>query len=1751
MPDHPAPERTEFSGDQATVVVPASELTWLAASRAAAGTDFVALFALWCLFLARHSGQRDLTVGTLVSGRSHPDTASLIGFFVNTLALRVRIDPDTGFAGYLREVRTVVFDAFAHQEIPFDQVVRAVAPRRTAASNPLFTTMFSYVTETSENIDARELPGGPTLTPVPSGAGGSHFDLSLTAARTPDGLVLRLEYSTDLYDPATIEAYLDSLRGLVTGASLVTGTGLHSLLEPSATERQRLAAWNDVSAAPTSAVPLQDLIAARAAADPEVVAVEAQDLCLTYRELDAAATALAWRLRHAGVSDGDIVGVHLRPGAVAITAILGAWKAGAAFLPLDPDLPPARIAAMVSDAGPVLLITETQSPCPELDFPLTGLDGLDGPSGPGRDGDRLPTAGPAHLAYLMYTSGSTGQPKAVMIHHGGVSNHAVAQALVRTSPPGSTERKRVATGTSAFIADFFISQLTTLAGGHTLVVLTREQRQDPRYLVGLAADQARAVTSLDCTTSQIQLYAEAGLLDAPYPPRVVSFGGEACPPDLWTTLRTYPGLIAVNTYGPAETSVDATILAITESAEPLIGRPYGNVAIRILDDRQRPVPPGTTGELGIAGPGVGYGYLGQPAQTAAVFIPDPDGPAGSRLYRTGDLARFTTGGLLAYLGRNDHQIKILGQRVEPEEVEAALRAHPEISAAAVTAHQTPAGLQLTAHLIPASEAPDPEAIRAWLAQRLPAAAVPATIRFTGSFPLTPGGKLDRKALTAQAADLDAALAPAVPPSTPAERQIAAIWAALLGHDPGSLGIHDDFFALGGHSLLAARLALRLSAGFATDIPLHQVFTYPTIAGQSAWLTEHAGTPAAAPIPRQPREAGAEIPASYAQERLWFLWQLAPDSATYHVSWACQAAGLDVDRLAAAVSAMIERHEIFRTTLHDHDGQIVQRVGAPWRCDLTAVPATQAQAEAAAQAAAAELFDLSRGPLLRVSAWETSPGAHLLQFTTHHFVMDEWSQEIFDRELWELYAGDLAGAPAIQYADYAAWHRDLTAATAEDDQAWWKQNLDGAEPVSPVPDHPAPDRTSFSGDQAAATAGPGTTGWLDATRTAAATTDFVVLLAVWSLFLARHTGRRDLTIGTVVSGRNHPDTAGLIGFLVNTLALRVRVDPDADFPALVRQIRQVVLDAFAHQEIPFEHVVRAAAPQRTAASNPLFTTSYSHDPATAAPAELGAGELALTPVPASDGGSHFDLSLTTARTPGGLALHLAYSTDLYDPATIAGFLGSLTDLLTALADRPAAALHTFLAPSPREQELLTSWNDAAAAPASDLPLSDLIAAQAAATPDAAAIEAQGATVSYRELDAAATTLARRFRHAGVSDGDIVGVHLPPSAVSIAAVLGIWKAGAAFLPLDTDLPPARLSEMIDDARPALLITGTASPRPDLDFLLTALPEQDQNHEEEINAGELPATGPDHLAYLMYTSGSTGQPKAVMIAHRSVSNHATAQLLPRTGPDPERVATGTSAFIADFFIAQLATLAGGHTLVVLSREQRQDPRYLVALATDPARAITSLECTTTQLQLFADAGLLDAPNPPHRIAFGGEACPPDLWTLLRAYPAITTLNGYGPSEATVEATIAAVAESAVPLIGRPYGNAAVRILDDQLRPAAPGAVGEALHRRPRRRPRLSQPPRPDRRRLHPRPRRPAGHPPLPHRRRRPLYPRRPARIPRPQRPPDQDPRPARRTRRNRDHPPRPPRDLRRRGHRPPDLRRLPAHRPPHPGRRRRRPR
>ncbi|TDO36765.1 amino acid adenylation domain-containing protein [Paractinoplanes brasiliensis] len=1605
----PQPSAGSGSADECARLIPADRLSGLDRIRGQAGaTEFMLYLAVYCLLIARRSGDRDVTVGVPVSGRSHPDLAPVVGFFVNTLAVRVTVDPAEDFLTYLRRVRSVVLAAFAHQETPFEHVVRAVAPDRADGVNPLFRTLFSFTPDAGSGDGPAE-PGadGLTLGDLPIASGGNHFDLLLGTARTTEGLHLNLEFSTAILGPEEAEDLLGTFADLLAAA----GGPVSELLAANGPERERIAGWTGDAAVPAFDVPVHELLRERARWWPDLVAVESDAESLTFAGLDARSEAFARRLAAGGVRRGDVVGLHLRPGVDALVAVWAVWKAGGAFLPLDPDLPPMRLAAMVEDAAPVVVVS--REPCP---WPALPPDG---------DGDAvLPAVGARDLASVMFTSGSTGRPKGVMLDHGGLANFAERLLLPRLRRAGVGEHARVVTGTSAFISDFFLEQTLPLLGGHRLLVLSGLEGRDPRHLVERAHDRERAVDVICATTSQVQVMVEAGLLDAPYPPRLLEPAGEAVPPDLWRALQSRPGVAAHNIYGPAETTVDTTCADIAAHASPVLGRPYGNARVYLVDEGLDLVPPGSVGEIVVGGPGVGRGYVRRPGLTAGVFVPDPFGGAGCRLYRTGDLGRYTVDGQIEFLGRRDLQVKVLGQRVELEEVEAVLRGHPAVVAAAVSVHRR----QLVGHVVVAGGVvPD----REYLAARLPAVAVPVVVVAVAALPMTAGGKLDRRALVEPQ---ELSRREVVAPRTETERRVAEVWQSLLGVE--RVGVHDDFFALGGHSLLAIRLTMRVSAELGAEVALHEVFARPTVAAQAELVDRHGGG-----VERIPRVGRAGI-ASHAQERQWFLWQLAPDNPAYNVPWGYEIHGeLDVAALGTAVDALIARHEALRTTLHlDADGRVVQRIGLAGRTDLTVRDAAETELPGLVERAARQPFDLTTGPMLRVNVWRTAADRHVVLFVAHHVAVDEWSMGIFEREMWELYGmGGAAELPPLEvtYADYAAWHRDQVAGRADRDLAFWRRTLEDV-PTSAWP-HRTSDRGAAPGERSRLVPADRLTA-LDQARREAGATEFMAYLAAYSLLIARSSGERDITVGVPVSGRSHPDLAPVVGFFVNTLAVRLTVHPADDFLAHLRRVRSVVLAALAHQETPFEHVVRAVAPDRADGVNPLFRTMFAFTPAVSRPAT----GLAVRDLPIESRDSHFDLSLSATRTTEGLYLTVEFGAGIFAAGEAEGLLGSFADLLAAVGgegshgeagrlahpDRGARGrgpVSELLAASGPERERIAAWTGDAAAPAFDVPVHELLRERAGRWAQAVAVESGGEMVTFAGLDARSEALARCLVVAGVHRGDVVGLHLRPGVDAVVAVWAVWKAGGAFLPLDPDLPAARLAAMVEDAEPVVVVSREPCAWPSLP------PDGDAD-------AVLPRVGARDLAYVMFTSGSTGRPKGVMVEHGGLANFAERMLLPRIG-SPARVLTGSSAFISDFFLAQILPLLGGHRLVVVSGAEGRDPRQLVAWAQDPELAVQVIDATTSQVQVMVEAGLLDAPYPPRLIAIGGEACPPDLWQALRSRPGLTAYNTYGPAETTVEVAVADIAAHASPVLGRPYGNARVYLVDEGLDLVPPGSVGEIV--------------------------------------------------------------------------------------------------------------
>ncbi|MCX2968938.1 MULTISPECIES: non-ribosomal peptide synthetase, partial [Streptomyces] len=829
-------------------MVPVSLLNGLEAFATRVGVPFKSVvLAAHLKVLSLVSGRADVVTGLTANGRlEESDGTEVRGLFLNTLPFRLTL-PEGSWADLARAVFRRERDMLPHRRYPM------AALRRSLGGGPLFETNVTYndFAQYGALAETGSLRTGSPGADVP-GVALSDFPCSVTFSREPLAGGMRVEVE---YDPRVVSAaqaarlrdqHLRALAEMAWDADADHRTA--RLLDDA--ERARLADWRRAPGEPAEA-PVPELFRRQVARTPDAVAVEDGATRLTFAELDARSEALARRLRRAGAGRGDLVGMLLRPGTAALVTMWAVWKAGAAFVPLDPELPRPRLHAMLADAAPVLLVADGPHAAPRE---YRVLD----PAAPG-PGEPEPAASPEaalprvdrdDLAYVMFTSGTTGRPKGVLIAHGGLADVATGSVLRRVRSLGSPGPLRVATGTSAYVSDFYLAQLLLLLDGHTLCVLDADERRDPARLVARAQDPRRAVDVLDATTAQVQLLVDHGLLDAPHPPRVVTFGGEACPPDLWRRLAARPGPAAYNAYGPTEATIEAAVAPVTDGTGPVIGTPCATARVHLLDDAGYEVPPGTVGELHIGGPGVGRGYLGRPGATAARFVPDPWGPPGARLYRTGDLARRTGGGDLEFHGRVDHQVKVLGQRVEPEEVEAVLRAHPDVAAALVG--RDAVRERLVANVVPADGArPDQRRLREHAAAHLPAAAVPALVLPVAALPLTPAGKLDRGALRTQDATGDAAGPDmaggeaadeaASAPLSATEHRVARVWAELLGTRPGP---HEDFFAAGGHSLLAVRLAAELGAAFGTTMPLGQLYRTPTVAGQAAYLDTAAGADSA-------------------------------------------------------------------------------------------------------------------------------------------------------------------------------------------------------------------------------------------------------------------------------------------------------------------------------------------------------------------------------------------------------------------------------------------------------------------------------------------------------------------------------------------------------------------------------------------------------------------------------------------------------------------------------------------------------------------------------------------------------------------------------------------------------------------------------------------------------------------------------------------------------------------------------------------
>ncbi|HEX7242864.1 MAG TPA: amino acid adenylation domain-containing protein, partial [Longimicrobiaceae bacterium] len=1081
-----------------------------------------------------------------------------------------------------------------------------------------------------------------------------------------------------------------------------------------------------------------------------------------------------------------------------------------------------------------------------------------------------------------------------------------------------------------------------------------------------------------------------------------------------------------------------------------IGVPLPNAEAHVLDGRGEPVPAGVPGELYLGGEVLARGYRGHPALTAGRWVPHPfTETPGARLCRTGDRVRRLPDGNLEFLGRVDHQVKIRGFRIEPGEIEAVLGAHPAVREAAVVVREDARGEKALVGYVSAGSGEEvaAEALRAWLRERLPEHMVPGAYVALERLPLTPSGKLDRSALPAPEWAGGAEYAA---PRTATEEVLAGIWAEILGAD--RVGVEASFFELGGHSLLAMQVVSRVRRSLGAELPLRVLFEEPTVAALARRVDalRRAGAALAPPIERVPREGA--LPASFAQQRLWFMDRLDPGSAAYNMPFALRLRGaLDVAALRAGLDALVERHEPLRTTLAERDGEPVQVVGPASRAALPVVElgrlgaeAREREAERLAGAEAMRPFDLAAGPLLRTVLLRTGAEDHVVCLTLHHVVSDGWSMGVLVRELSAAYAafgrGEEPRLPElpVQYADYAVWQRGwLSGAALEAQAGWWRERLAGAPPLLEVPtDRP---RAAGQGVLAAThelTLPAATSRGLRALARREGATLFMTMLAGWQTLLARYAGQDDVVVGTPVAGRTRSELEGLIGFFVNMLALRADLSGEPTFADLLRRVREAALGAYAHQDLPFERLVAELATERGLTHAPVFQAVFSLDRAE------GAGEEGLSlpgvraePFGAGEAAAKFDLKLAVVERGEGLHAALVYRAALFDAATAARMAEHLEVLLEAVAGDPGRRVGEV--PLMREAEraqVLEAWNDTSAPFAEGLCLHEAFAAQAARTPRALAVVAGGRALTYAELDARANALAHRLRARGVGPEVRVGLFAERSAETLVGIWGILKAGGALVPLEPEHPADRIRYLLEDAGVRVVLA-----RGHLAAALPPVVDAVVLDGEPETAGAAPASGavPENAAYVLYTSGSTGRPRGVVVEHRSVMNLHAALDRAVYGGRRARVSVN-GPFTFDTSVKQWVQLLGGSTLHVVPDEARYDAEALGSWLRETG--VEVLDCTPAQLRVLLAEGLLERLGPtPTEVLVGGEAVDDALWAELSARTERRFHNLYGPTECTVDASLCPVDGRERPGIGRPLANVRTYVLDARLQPVPIGVPGE----------------------------------------------------------------------------------------------------------------
>jgi len=1620
----------------------------------------------WALLLSRYEGREDVVFGVAVPGRP-PElegAQSMIGPFANLLPLRARVEEESPALRWLNAIRDRQRDLERYAYWP------APGPHERTGL-PESRSLFESVLIWDEGIEvvAGERRGGLEIDDVCI----LRKDAPLEVRVIP-GPEARIDavYDSRRFDGRTIARRLELFENLLEEMASNSARRLSEVSMMGERERRRiLVEFNDTKKDYPRDKCIHQLFEERVRLAPDAVAVAFGDMELTYEELNGRANQLARYLRSCGVGRETAVGICVERSFEMIIGALAILKAGAAYLPLDPESPLERLSFMLEEAkAPVLLAQEHLADMlPAYWGRLILLDG-EREIWAGEDrGNLADSAAAENLAYITYTSGSTGRPKGVEITHRAVARLIRAADYAALTP----DEVFLQFAPLAFDASTF-EIWGSLLNGARLVVMPP---QTPSLGELGQALRRYEVTTLWLTAGLFHQMVDDRLEDLAGVRQLLAGGDVLSPRHVEQVAGELKGCQLINGYGPTESTTFACCHLVTLSECKIsqsvpIGRPIANTSVYVLDGWSKPAPVGAAGELHIGGDGLARGYLERPDLTAERFIPHPfSKEPGARLYRTGDVVRHLPEGNLEFLRRLDDQVKLRGHRVELGEVEAALREHPQVRVAVALARPDSTGeKRLVAYLVCEPDAPATIAeLRSHLKQRLPEYMTPSAFVMLDELPLTPNGKVDRRALPApdQARpDVEAAY---VAPRTPVEEVIAGIWSQVLGVE--RVGVYDNFFELGGHSLLATRLVSKIRSRLDVDLPLKALFESGSVAqlAQLIAKTEKSDIPPIRPVDRSQFD---RLPLSFAQERLWFIDQLEPESAGYNIPGAGAIRGeLDIDRLEQAFNLVIARHENLRTIFPSQEGQAQQLILDSLdfkldRIDLSGYPdenTGEEKAKQLCQADAATPFDLARGPLIRGKVIKLAADEHILMLNMHHIISDGWSLDVMIKELGVIMEAfregrrpELLPLP-IQYVDYSVWQRRWLeeGGVLKRQLAYWQEKLSGVPESLDLPtDYPRPSVKSFAGANQAFALDAELTGRLKSLADQQGGTLYMVLLAAFKALLYRYTGQEELCVGSPIANRQYGETEGLIGMFVNTLALRTQVEGVDTIAALLSKVKTTCLEAYEHQDAPFEKVVDMLRLQRNLATTPLFQVMVILQNA-AQKAGESAPDRHIQPYPLESGISKFDLTVEFTETSAGLAGSIDYSTALYSPRTIERMADHFIALCRAITVTPAARICDldYLGEA-EKHELLVSFNDTQADFPKDKCIHNLFVEQVARDGGNTAVVCGDERLTYQELYARSRDLALYLQSEGVGPDTLVGLCMERSLEMVVGLLGILQAGGAYVPLDPDYPDERLSHMLLDSRAAIVLTqekleeklnglvpadtqiiALDRRRSEIDGRVAVLKAENVQLQERVE--------PHHLAYVIYTSGSTGRPKGVMNEHRGVVNRLI-WMQRAYGLDVEDAVLQKTPFSFDVSVWEFFwPLFAGARLVMARPEGHKDPGYLVD--TIRRNRITTLHFVPPMLQVFLEHAEAAQCFSLTRVICSGEALPSMLVRrFAERLPHARLYNLYGPTEAAVDVTAWTCPTVAIPTIipiGRPIANTQMYILDRHGAPVPIGVAGE-LH-------------------------------------------------------------------------------------------------------------